>query len=656
MGSKDDETLLRQYETIIDNIQTNIFLIKVTKDGSLRLEKMNRSLEVVTGLSSESMKENIPVDIFGKKIGERIVKKCEQCLTENKTITYEESSMFQNEGGIWQINLKPIKRDGELIRIVGDLTEITERKRAQEDILHWKDLMSYVIQHDPNAIAVFDKDLHFIFASERFLNDYQVKEKDIIGKHHYDVFPDIPEKWRNVHQRALQGEIIRAEEDFFIRKDGSTDYTSWECRPWYQSDDSIGGIILYTEVITKQKETEHELIRAKELAETSNRAKSEFLATMSHELRTPLNGVIGFGEILRKTGLNEIQTEYLNTILISAEKLLDIISDILNLTELEADKAEITPVKTSLEKTIGKTLEYFDLQAAEKDITLSMNLSEDCPEYIKIDPARLKQIFLNLLSNAVKFTDKGRIEVKIEALNIDEEKGEADLLFSVSDTGIGIKESDQGYILNAFTQLDMSTTRSYGGTGLGLTIVNRLLKKMGSELKIHSVYGEGSCFSFELSVPYEDAKCPSFKKAKGDSRVQKRTFKNKKILIAEDDDINMNFVKTVFKLLSPDMHILEAINGREAYDLYREHHPDLIFMDIVMPDMDGYQATALIRQENKEVPIVALTAKVLKDDKAKCLDYGMNDYLSKPVSIHQLRSTLQRYLDNTRNNRTYYDS
>src|SRR6056297_1705608 len=130
MGSKDDETLLRQYETIIDNIQTNIFLIKVTKDGSLRLEKMNRSLEVVTGLSSESMKENIPVDIFGKKIGERIVKKCEQCLTENKTITYEESSMFQNEGGIWQINLKPIKHDGELIRIVGDLTEITERKRA----------------------------------------------------------------------------------------------------------------------------------------------------------------------------------------------------------------------------------------------------------------------------------------------------------------------------------------------------------------------------------------------------------------------------------------------------------------------------------------------------------------------------------------------
>ncbi|MEA1885386.1 MAG: response regulator, partial [Thermotogota bacterium] len=208
-----------------------------------------------------------------------------------------------------------------------------------------------------------------------------------------------------------------------------------------------------------------------------------------------------------------------------------------------------------------------------------------------------------------------------------------------------IKEEDQGLIFEPFQQLDMSSTRQYGGTGLGVTITNNLLQKMGSKLEIDSTYGEGSEFSFELVLPCgEESEKKTPDQAKAEEHSYSTPFKNKTILVVEDDQVNMKLAKTALSRFSDGIQIIEARNGQEAYELYLKHKPDIIFMDIIMPGIDGYQATGMIRSHNEDVPIVAMTAKALEEDKEACLKAGMDDYLSKPVSLERLKETVEKYL------------
>ncbi|MFW6263020.1 MAG: PAS domain S-box protein [Thermotogota bacterium] len=536
-------------------------------------------------------------------------------------------------------------KDGEPLIMFGTHQDITERKKAERELLHSKELMSYIIRHDPNAIAVFDKDLKFIFASERFLNDYSLKDRTIIGKHHYEVFPDIPEKWRTIHQKALKGEISRSDDDYFIRKDGTLDYTCWECRPWHQSDGSIGGIILYTEVTTERKKVELDLIREKERAEAANKAKSDFLATMSHELRTPLNGVIGFSQILDHTDLNCEQRDYLNIVQKSAYHLLEIITDILDTVSLESKKIEINIVETDLQELLKSTVMAVQDKIVEKDLEMINTVDPEIPEMIHCDPKKLKQVIVNLLNNAIKFTKEGSVALFVRKGRL-LDNGHSTLKFSIKDTGIGIKEADQKKVFEAFTQADMSSTRQYGGTGLGLSIAKQIINKMGSTLHLNSSPGKGSEFSFELDCVYSEQEDSHGDKSKEGWQVgnSNRLIHNKRILIAEDNTVNMNYLKTSLKLISNDIDILEAKDGKEAYELYKNQKPDLIFMDIVMPHVDGYQATAMIRHHDEEVPIVALTAKAFQEDREASFKSGMNDYLSKPVTINSIKSVLNKYI------------
>src|SRR6056297_3179450 len=224
------------------------------------------------------------------------------------------------------------------------------------------------------------------------------------------------------------------------------------------------------------------------------------------------------------------------------------------------------------------------------------------------------------------------------------QKDKTSLRFQVTDTGIGIKEKDQGMIFEPFRQVDMSNTREYGGTGLGLTIANDLLQKMNSCLHFKSTYAKGSAFYFELLLPCEKDRPTDSSKESSGKMTGNAFFNNKKILIAEDNPVNMEYAKTALAMFSKDLKILKAKNGKEAYQKYQEHKPDLILMDVVMPDMNGYQVTAMIRQHDEQIPIIAMTAKALKEDKDNCLAAGMNDYLTKPVSLAQLLETIKRYL------------
>ena len=621
--------------------------------------------------------------LFGYDSPEELIGKTWREFYDAAEITRFDQEVFPQlqASGKWQGEATARRRDGSkfheglsltLVETVGLICvcrNISAEKRSREALRENEERFRSLSTSVPVGIFQTDHLGACTYTNQRWQEIYGLPLEECLGDGwsraiHPEDRQAVFDAWLNTAERGTEFSF----EFRVLRPDGSLRHVHSRARPIFKADQSVSGFVGSVEDITGTKRAEEELIKARDAAEAASRAKGEFLANMSHEIRTPLNGILGFTQQLAETETTEQQREFLKLISISGDTLLTLINDILDFSKIEAGKMDLETVHFRLDQLVRDAVSVMAFKADAKGLEIVSAVAANLPDTFQGDPVRVRQILLNLVSNAVKFTKRGAVTVKVrlaveapagtdrrEFKNLFEMGASSSavhhLHFSVTDNGIGIPPEKQALLFQSFQQADGSTTRKYGGTGLGLAICRQLVEQMGGRIWVESEFGQGSTFHFTLRLPEgsEANLCngTTFFTAKANPaevRVASSNDRPLRILLAEDHHINQ---KLAVGILSKRGHeVVVASNGVEAVKAFETGRFDLVLMDMQMPEMDGLEATRAIRAREQStggrVPVIALTANAMKADQKRCLEAGMDDFLTKPIVAQKLHAMIAK--------------
>lgn len=580
-----------------------------------------------------------------------------ECLMSNKSFDKEVEIRTGKGISRWiRIIAQPERRDGKIIRIYGAYQNIDEQVNSRKALKESEQKFQQITNTIKDVFWLYDITEHkvlYISPSCKILFGHEEDEfyKDSKLWMTY-THPEDIEKVKNAHALLFTQEFFELEYRIIINNE-----TRWIYEKSFGIKDHNGAITKNSGInidITTQKNL-NEKIQQNLLLEGENKAKASFLANMSHEIRTPLNGVIGISDLLGKTKLDSIQEEYVKTVNESALLLHGIINNILDYSKIDSGQFELISETHNLRKLCNNIYSIMSFTAKEKNIDFTLHISPHVPPCINIDDIRLKQVLINLLSNAIKFTEKGSVQFSISKYD---QMGTSNIRFSVADTGIGIREENRVKIFEAFTQEDSSTTKKYGGTGLGLAISSKLLALMGSKINMESEVGKGSHFYFDLKMSLfseDPSQCEVLEEPEdhkvhtsvGNLESRNIAEEEIKILLVEDNKVNMFLLKSILNDLIPGTTFYEAVNGLDAVKICERMRPDIIFMDIQMPIMNGMDATREIRKQknNADLPIIAVTAGTSEAERNECMQAGMNEFLRKPIVRESIEKTITQFLN-----------
>jgi len=499
--------------------------------------------------------------------------------------------------------------------------DITDRKRAEAAKEREYQQLREIIANAPVAIALLDNQMCYIACSKKWLEDYQLQGESILGRSHYEVFPNQPDRWLKMYRRALAGEVVASAEDTIEYRDGSVGYFRWAIHPWYAEPGQMGGVVIATNKID-------ELVQAREAALENARLKSQFLANMSHEIRTPMNGVLGMAGLLSKTELSRKQQDFVNAIRTSAQHLLLIINDILDFSKLEAGEMELERLDFDLDNCLETAIDLLATQAEEKGLELGLLVDPNVPRQLQGDPGRLRQVLVNLMGNAIKFTDRGSVVVRVKLPDRRQRTGNK-IRFEVTDTGIGIPEEALEKLFESFSQVDASTTREYGGTGLGLAICKQLVELMGGTIGVESAVGRGSTFWFTAKFGRSTTRKPS----------RREVLTDLKLLVADPSATvrqSLRYLTDAWGMRLDEVadgdaalkHLRQAATGGDPYDV-------ALFDEQLLNEL-----AQIANSETPQTKLVVMTPMNQRDRPDRLTNIDVSSQLVKPVRPSRLFDTL----------------